>query len=341
MKPCLIVTVDTEEEGLWGGQYRRSGNSVNNIRGIPRFQELCDRFGVKPTYLVDAPVVEDDAAVELLRAIQDDGRAEIGAHVHPWCNPPFEEEISPRNSYLCNLPEPLQRAKLTWLTERIEQRFGRRPTSFRAGRYGLDIVGARILHELGYIVDSSVIPFTDYSADGGPNFERAPHTPYFVDGDDLCRPHDAGFLLEVPVSVGFNRRNFARAQAVRQAARRPWIRPLHAEGLLDRLGIVRRIKFSPEQASATQMKRLADAYFAVGAPALVMMFHSSSLMANCSPYVPTPMASHRFHTNMHEVFAYWGEKGKTATSTLTEFATELWNRSTVPAQYATAFHRCR
>ena len=83
----LIVTVDTEEECLWGGCYRRTGNTVENIRGVPRFQELRDRFGIQPTYLIDAPVVQDNHAVELLRRIQDDDRAEIGAHVHPWCNP--------------------------------------------------------------------------------------------------------------------------------------------------------------------------------------------------------------------------------------------------------------
>lgn len=183
MPPHLIVTIDTEEEGLWGGAYRATGNTVENVRrGVGRFQELCDRFGIRPTYLVDAPVVEDDYAAGLLREIQDDGRAEIGAHVHPWCNLPFEEELNARNSYLCNLPERLQRDKIVWLTDAIEARFGRRPTSFRAGRYGLDIAGARILYDLGYVVDSSVTPFMDHSRDGGPNFEDAPFLPYVIRG---------------------------------------------------------------------------------------------------------------------------------------------------------------
>ena len=321
MAPCLIVTVDTEEEGLWGGEYRQSGNTVENIRGVPRFQELCDRHGVKPTYLIDAPVAEDDAAVELVRAIQDDDRAEIGAHVHPWCNPPYEEELSARNSYLCNLPEPLQRAKLAWITDRIESQFGRRPTSFRAGRYGLDITGARILHDLGYLVDSSVIPFTDYSSDGGPNFENAPYAPYFVDGHDLCTPHGTGFLLEVPVSVGFNRADFARAHAIRRACTSPWLRRIHAEGILDRLGVVRRIKFSPEQADTRRMKQLVDAYLAQQAPAMVMMFHSSSLVPGYSPYVKTEEDLRRFESRLGELFAFCVEQREMSATSLTEFAT--------------------
>ena len=323
MTSYLIVTVDTEEEGLWGRKYARSGNTVENICGVPRFQELCDRFGVKPTYLIDAPVVEDDAAVELLRAIQDDDRAEIGAHVHPWCNPPYGEELSPRNSYLCNLPEPLQRAKLAWITEKIESRFGRRPTSFRAGRYGLDITGARILDELGYLVDSSVIPFTDYSSDGGPDFENAPYVPYFVDGQDLCTPRETGFLLEVPVSVGFNRVDFARTQAIRRACTSPWLRQIHAEGILDRLGVVRRIKFSPEQADARRMKQLVDAYLALQAPAMVMMFHSSSLVPGYSPYVKTEEDLRRFEFRLEEVFAFCLNEREMAATSPTELAASL------------------
>ena len=246
MATCnLIVTVDTEEEGLWNGQFRTRNNPVTNIRGVPRFQALCDQFGVRPTYLVDSPVAENNEAVGVLRAIVEDDKCEIGAHLHPWCAPPISTNAAPGDSYLCNLPESLQRDKLVVLTELIEERFGHRPTSFRAGRYGLDARGARILADLGYQVDSSVIPFTDYSAQGGPNFESAPHQPYFVDGDDLTIRHDSGIILEVPVSVGFSRPDFLAARHWRQWALRPWPQRLRMVGLLDRLGVARRIKFSP------------------------------------------------------------------------------------------------
>jgi hypothetical protein len=319
VNPSLIVTVDTEEEGLWNGQYRREGNTVRNVLCLGRFQELCDRFGVRPTYLVDAPVVEDDAAVELLRGFQDSGRAEIGAHLHPWCNPPHEETLNTRNSYTCNLPEGLQRAKLAWLTERIQERFGRRPTSFRAGRYGLDIVGARILRELGYLIDSSVIPFTDYSADGGPNFDQAPYLPYFVGEENLCTPCESGSLLEAPVSVGFSRLDFARAQAMLQAAQRPWLRRLRVEGILDRLGIARRIKFSPEQSDARAMEQLVDAYLAQKAPAMVMMLHSSSLLPGGSPYAKTDTEREELYRRLSTIFECTREVHRMATATLRQY----------------------
>ena len=323
MRPTLIVTVDTEEEGLWDGRFRSSGNTVKNIRGIPRFQSLCDEFSIRPTYLVDTPVVENDEAVDVLRAIHDDGRCEIGAHLHPWCAPPFEEELTERNSYLCNLPEDLQRAKLTRLTETIEERFARRPTSFRAGRYGLDIVGARILRDLGYLVDSSVIPFTDYSHNGGPNFDDAPHQPYFIDGDDIVTPHASGFLLEVPVSVGFNRPRFRAAHRLRQLAGRRLFRALHPVGIMDRLGIVQRIKLSPEQSDAARMCRMIDAYIASGATCLVMMFHSSSLLPGASPYVPDEERLERLIDDLRDVLDYWVRRQKGGFGTLTEMSNQL------------------
>jgi hypothetical protein len=292
MKPRLVVTVDTEEEGLWGGQYRSMGHTVDNIQHVPRFQEICDRHGVKPTYLVTAPVVANDRAAAVLGGIHDDERCEIGAHLHPWCTPPLAQRPTTQSeSFMCNLPASEQRAKLEYLTESIEQRFGQRPTAFRAGRYGLDITGANILRTLGYLVDSSVIPFTSYSNQGGPDFRFAPFIPYFLGDQSLLEPQTEGTLLEVPVSVGFSRADFAFAHVVQETAKSTWLRRLRAEGMLDRLGIARRIKFSPEQASFPRLQQLVNATLRQGRsqPVMVMLLHSSSLMAGGSPYARTSM----------------------------------------------------
>jgi len=228
-----------------------------------------------------------------------------------------------RNTYLCNLPETLQREKITWLTDAIEDRFGRRPTSFRAGRYGLDIVGARILAQLGYVVDSSVIPFSNFSSEGGPDFRQAPHRPYFVGSDDLLSCQAVGDLLEVPVGVGYNRVNFRRADAIRHLAGRWPLRQLRCVGVLDRLGIIRRIKFSPEQADAAQLKRFVDMGVSQGAPCLVLMFHSSSLVPGHSPYVPDERSLEQFYQRLLDVFEYCVDCLQCPSSTLSGFAKTL------------------
>lgn len=323
----LVVSIDTEEEGLWGGKYPRTGNTTANLRGLNRFQELCDRYGVLPTYLIDAPVLDDSIAVEFLRTVQDDGRGEVGAHLHPWCNPPFQPESAHEESYLCNLPEKVQREKLTWLTEAIEAKFGTRPTSFRAGRYGLDHVGAGILRELGYLVDSSVTPFIDRSNDGGPNFESATHLPYLIDASNLCTPATTAIdsdaderLLEVPVSLGYSRPNFEFAHRVRRAAMHPWLRRMRAVGIADRLGIARLIKFSPEQASAERMRQLIDAYRRQQAPVMVLLFHSTSLMPGFSPYVRESSHLEEFFNRLEKTFEYSLDTCKMEPVTLTSFA---------------------
>ena len=317
-RTALIVTVDTEEEGLWNGNYRATRNTVENTRGVERFQEFCDRFQVRPTYLVDTPVVGDDRSVEILKGLQDSGRCEIGAHLHPWCAPPLEEELNGRNSYVCNLPERLQREKLARLTDQIEQRFARRPTSFRAGRYGLDVAGARLLDDLGYLVDSSVICFYDYSDEGGPDFRSAPYRPYRIGAEDLRTP-GAGRLLEVPVSAGFSWSKFTRAQRIRQFAMRPVLRRLRLVGILDRLNLIRRIKFSPEQADAARMKQLVDAYVANAAPCMVMLLHSSSLVPGYSPYVPSESVLQRMYGELEATFEHCRQRHGMKSSTLAEY----------------------
>ena len=66
---------------------------------------MFDRLGLVPTYVIDYPVATQP---ERLRAAAGDlgtsGRCTIGAHLHPWVNPPFNEAVTAANSFTCNLP---------------------------------------------------------------------------------------------------------------------------------------------------------------------------------------------------------------------------------------------
>ncbi len=325
----LVVSVDTEEEGLWGGNYPRDNLSVRNVEGIPRFQEICERSGVSPTYLVDAAIVEADRAVKILRPLAEQRRCEIGTHVHPWCNPPQEEPCDTFHSYLHNLPVELQAAKIAWLTERIERRFGKRPTSFRAGRYGASGATIGILAEQGYLVDSSVTPFQDHSRDGGPDFTGARWTPYRVGMEDILQPAAPGRLWEIPVSIGYTTPNFEAADRRRRwALQSPW-KQLRAVGVLDRLGLARRVKFCPEQAGTSDLCRLADAYAANRAPVMVMMLHSSSLTAGTSPYCRDEAGLDRLLETLDNTLRYCTERLGMRPATLTECA-RSFGESSVP-----------
>lgn len=312
--------MDTEEEGLWNETFPTSGWTVQNVQQLPVFQELCDRWKVKPTYFVDAAVIQDASAVSILRRIADERGGEIGAHLHPWCNPPLQEVHSPRDSFLCNLPADLQKAKITWLTERIEQVLGCRPYAFRAGRYGLDDVGLQLIIDHDYKVDSSVMPFTDYREYGGPVFDGVPACPYYVSGSlTQCTPE--GPLLEVPVSVGYNWKDFEAAHQFLDTLRRSrLLRWMRMEGILHRLRWLQRIKLSPEQATAGQMCTLIDCLLAQGCPAAVLMFHSSSLLPGASPYVRNEHQLRDFLERLQHVFWHCLEQRGMQSGTLQEFA---------------------
>src|SRR5476651_685621 len=128
----FFITIDTEEDD-WGA-YRSSGFSVENIGQIPRLQDLFNRYGAIPTYLVTYPVVTDDAARGMFLNFLAMNRCEIGAHCHPWNTPPFEEEINVRHSMLCNLPYATVQKKIAALQSEIAQSLDVVPKSFRAGR---------------------------------------------------------------------------------------------------------------------------------------------------------------------------------------------------------------
>ena len=81
----FIITVDTEADNQWT---RPSRETVDNIFFLFRFNELCKRFNLLPTYLITYEVACNTKAVSLLKSFQIEG-AEIGAHLHPWTTPPF------------------------------------------------------------------------------------------------------------------------------------------------------------------------------------------------------------------------------------------------------------
>lgn len=279
----LIITIDTEEDN-WA-RYSTTDNPVENIEKIVQLQALFDRFGIKPTYLVTYPVATNPRSVAILKAILDEGKCEIGTHCHPWNTPPFEEEISERNSMLCNLPEDLVCRKLESLHNVISENFGISPVSFRAGRWGFGTSVTRPLASMGYLVDTSVSPFVDWSAYHGPDFSDYPLSPYRFDLDDIFTPRADGVLLEIPATVGFLQGDFARCQRWTRACDKNNAKKLHLKGILRRVGLLEKAWLSPEQSNAKIMIRLAQRIEEIKLPCLNMSFHSTTLVAGLSPFV--------------------------------------------------------
>ena len=271
----VLLTVDTEEEFDWNAPFRREGYGLSHIAAIPRFQTFCEGLGVSPVYLVDWPIANDPAAVAIIGDAVRRGAAEVGMQLHPWVNPPFDEELSRHNSYAGNLPPELEEAKLMRLRDRIEAAFGIAPLIYRAGRYGLGPQTKGLLKRAGIRVDTSVRPLFDYSAQGGPDYSHHPLKPYWADA--------ARDLLELPITSTYWGLLARFGPLLHRAQRHV---PTFFSGF-SRLNLLERIALTPEGVSAEEGLRGIDTALAQSLPLLVLSFHSPSLAPGHTPYAAT------------------------------------------------------
>jgi hypothetical protein len=293
----VLLTVDTEEEFDWEGPFTLDEHGLDHVPHIARFQQFCEALGVVPVYLVDWPIATSPAAIDVLGEAVRQGRAEVGIQLHPWVNPPHEEEIGPRNSYAGNLPPEFERAKFLKLRDRIEEAFGTAPMIYRAGRYGLGPASARLLADAGVAIDSSVRANFDYRAGHGPDYRGHPLEPYWVD--------DERSLLELPLTTVW-------WGMLRRQGR--WVHPLAArvprlQGLMARVGLLERIALTPEGVTKEEALRGIDMALDDGLPVLVLSFHSPSLAPGCTPYVRDEDDLERLYDWLRGVYGYLDRRG--------------------------------
>ncbi|RJF91364.1 polysaccharide deacetylase family protein [Sphingomonas cavernae] len=271
--PRFLVFVDTEEEFDWRAPISRDAHSTHHVRAIPRLQEMFDAQGISPTYLVDQPIVESDAALAILRPILDRGGCAIGAQLHPWVSPPFDEALTTANSFAGNLPSALERAKITGLTQSIAERFGRHPSIYRAGRYGIGPNSAAILEDLSYRLDVSVRAGFDYANEGGPDFTGFTPEPFWAG--------PSGRLLALPLTTAY----VGALRRFGSGLNRLALRQGHVRGLLARTGLFTRVPLTPEGVSAAEAKEAIRVLAGEGLRIFSLSFHSPSLEPGHTQYV--------------------------------------------------------
>jgi hypothetical protein len=275
--PLLVVVVDTEAEFDWAARTQRQATGVTSIRSLVQTQGIFERYGVRPTLVLDYPVSNTPGAYELIRDLHRSGACEIGAHLQPWDNPPFVERTTDENSYPGNLPFELEREKLTRLTRSIQENVGVRPRIYKAGRYGVGCATEGILAELGYEIDLSVVPGTDLSPNFGPDFSHCSARPYWFGEDPK--------LLEIPLTVGYTGLLAKAGSIANELTMNERLKALHIPGILARLGLVERITLTPEGISFEEQRRLTRALLRRGHRVFSFTYHSSSLAPGNTPYV--------------------------------------------------------
>ena len=284
--PAVLVGVDTEADDQWSAEGRRRLD-VRNAERLPALQALCDGFGVRPSYLVTHEMAAKKESADVLRGLFRAGRCEIGAHLHPWTSPPFRPEDAAAHTYPHNLPADLLDRQLRELTALIEQELGVRPTTYRAGRNGLNGASLPILERLGFTVDTSVDPLFNERRKGGMVFAGAPVVPYHPDYRDVRRRGTAR-ILEVPISAATTP---ALPKPVEALYAR--LRPIPWRGALRRLGL-KAVWLRPSYAALPDMLDLASRLARARVPCFNIIFHSSELLPGGSPYNPDEASVSRF-----------------------------------------------
>jgi hypothetical protein len=307
--------IDTEEEFDWHAPFSRANTAVQAMRHIGRVQRLAERFGLRPTYVVDYPVATQAVGYEQLREWASHGRCVIGAHLHPWVTPPFDEEVSSANSFACNLPPHLQESKLRVLTGVIERYLGVRPRTFKAGRYGIGAPTLDALEALEYDVDVSVNPCMDFRPLMGPDFTGFDSRPFWF-GRGLR-------MLEMPCTQGYIGWARAAGLQLRRVVEQPAFEAVRLPGVMARLGIVNKVMLSPEGNTLPEMVALTRTLVRQGLRVFSLTLHSPSLEPGHTPYVRTQGELDAFLTRIQQYLEFFFGEAKGTASTPEDVRREL------------------
>ncbi|MGE9985440.1 glycosyl transferase family 1 [Desulfovibrio sp. SGI.169] len=274
----LAVSLDVEEEGLFGGRYARRAPSVANTARLPRLRPLLER-GVRPTLFCAHSVLTDPASRAILARLRDHHGAEIGAHLHHWNTPPLRLENDGANLPdtassvpASAVPAPLMAAKLAALF-RAGAEFQSAPlTSFRMGRWDLHRAHWPLLARAGVLCDASVRPLHGaVNPAAGPDHFSAPASPYWT-------PAEGRHIFEVPLTVT------------------PLLRPLPGlcltlpggAGKAARAGLKKwgALALLPVYHPLWAMRAITRLFVKRGGRVLSLTWHSSEMLPGGTPHLP-------------------------------------------------------
>lgn len=316
MKPAFLITIDTEGDNLWSYP---SEITTENSHFLGRFQVLCERYGLKPTWLTNWEMVNCPAYREFAKDCLKRGTAEIGMHLHAWNNPPIVPLSADDNKllpFLIQFDESLMRDKIAVITERLEDAFGVKMLSHRAGRWAFNETYARLLVEYGYKIDCSVSPHMRWEH-GDPRIKHVadyrgfPEAAYWVDLKNIAKEDPQSPLLELPVTI-LSRPRTGLLKLAESVAK------LHSfpRRVLDRFA-PKTLWLRPDGRNRDTMRSVLDSALADGRDYVEFMLHSSEFMPGGSPRFPTEMHIERLYDDLEALFEH--ARGRFVGLTLAEY----------------------
>ena len=299
----FLITVDTEGDDLWGWM---PGDPITteNTNYIPRFQELCEKYGFKPVYLTNYEMARDDRWVAYSKQKALAGKCEIGMHLHGWNTPPdypLENRFG-ENPYITEYPPQIMDEKVETIMQLLQDRYEMPIVSHRSGRWATNEAYFDSLARHGIRIDCSVTPELNLSTlagcsqNCGNDYRKAPKGVYKIHPD----------ILEVPLTTRLvrqcNKGSLKHRVRTLLKGEEYWLRPIRH--------------------SVEPMKTLTQRVIDEGnGDYLEFMIHSSELMPGGSAFFKDAEEVETLYKVMDAYFAYVAELGYQG-KTLQEFAAE-------------------
>lgn len=312
----LVISIDVEEEGLFSGAYARTPPGVRNVAHMQRLEFIPREFGFPLTLLVTYHAARDPASRQVLEYWRDHYATEIGAHLHPWNTPPLIELSEPEPVRSERIPLPILKEKLANLVGSIQENLGVTPRSFRMGRFDWGPRLLSLLPEMGFQVDSSMVPLDQKV--GGPRHFLAPNDPFL-----LAVPGDNGLplveapLTMVPVLAGTPRLIYRLSRALPGAGGErllSWFRYALAAGI------------HPVWYPLPSMRLAASRHRGRGGRVLNMFLHSSEIAPGGTPQFPDEAAVERLIAKIRAFLTWLKKTGPVKGITLSD----LYEQVVVP-----------
>lgn len=296
----FLISIDTEGDNLWKWSVGKP-ISTENARYLPRFQELCEKYGFKPTYLTNHEMAKDQFFSEYFKSKSDKNLCEIGMHLHAWnCPPDFNLEI--RNDvtagapFITEYPAEIINEKVCFLTELLKNTFETEIITHRSGRWATNQTYFEILNKNNYKIDCSVTPMINWTkaagqspGSWGTDYTDFKQSPYFIKNTDI---------LEIPVTIRENHRlkslkNCGIKKSIKKLSEAKkgygplWLRPKNTkENLQDLLYLTDKIS-----------KESKTDY-------LMFMLHSSEFMPGGSPSFTDEESIELLYNNLDVLFKH-------------------------------------
>ncbi len=298
-RPSFLITVDTECDNLWSSSDKIT---TENSKYISRFQRLCEKYQLRPTYLVDYDMANCPIFRALAKGLIANGAAEIGMHLHSWRTPP-EYKITDCDAkykpYLTEFPVEIMDKKIKYMTMILEDVFGVKVVSHRAGRWDLNEQYVEILEKYGYKIDCSVTPHVTWKnspglpgGSGGADYRGFHDYGYFMDKDDISKISNSG-ILELPVSI------INQSSKIVDQIRKVPVISRFANKMNPRV-----IWLRPNGKNLKHMKKIIRKSIYEKKGYIEFMIHSSELMPSGSPTFKTISSINKLYSDLEKLYFF-------------------------------------